>query len=81
MKGAKCKNVDEGLVYARIGRDMFERRGGWSYYKKYKSGRKKLLESGFISNSDYLYTLAVQFVVALIPGKLRGFVFKKILHK
>ena len=81
MKGAKCKNVDEGLVYARIGHDMFERRGGWSYYKKYKSGRKKLLESGFISNSDYLYTLAVQFVVALIPGKLRGFVFKKILHK
>ena len=81
MNGARCMNSKESLVYARIGHDMFERRGGWSYYKKYKSGRKKLLESGFISKSDYLYTLAVQLVVALIPGKLRGFVFKKLLHK
>lgn len=80
QSGAKCANVDDSLVYARIGHDMFERRGGWSYYKKYKSGRKKVYKTGFISPIDYYYTLAIQMVVSLMPNKVRGFVFKKILH-
>ena len=81
MSGAKCKNVGESLVFARIGKDMFERRGGFSYYKKYKQGRKMIKETGFINNRDYICSLAVQFIVALMPNKLRGFVFKKILHR
>jgi len=80
MNGAQCVNIEEPLVYVRIGHEMFERRGGWSYVKKYKAGKKQVLKTGFISRWDYLYTIFVQFVVALIPGKIRGFVFKKILH-
>lgn len=79
--GAKCKNIKEPLVYARVGKDMFSRRGGWSYFKKYRSGRLKVLQTGYISRMDYLETVAVQFVVALIPGKMRETVFKKILHR
>ena len=60
---------------------MFERRGGFAYYKKYKQGRKKVRETGYIGFWDYYYTLAVQLVVALIPNKVRGWVFKKLLHK
>lgn len=80
MNGAKGMNIDDSLVYVRIGKDMFERRGGLSYFKKYKLGRKKVYQTGFISFSDYCITLAVQLVVALLPNTLRGFVFKKILH-
>ena len=79
--GAKAKNIDESLVYVRIGSDMFERRGGFAYYKKYKLGRKKVRETGFIGFWDYHYTLIVQFLVAMMPNKLRGWVFKKLLHK
>jgi hypothetical protein len=60
---------------------MYERRGGYSYYKKYKEGRKKVRKTGYIGWFDYSYTLAVQFAVAILPNKLRGFVFKKILRK
>ena len=81
LAGAVCKNVDDCLVYARIGKDMYERRGGFAYYKKYKQGRKKVRETGYIGFVDYYYTLAIQFVVALIPNKLRGWVFKKLLHR
>ena len=81
LNGAKCANVDDFLVYARTGADMFERRGGYSYYKKYKQGRKMVYDTGYISWWDYLYTLLVQFVVAVMPNKIRGFVFKKLLHK
>ena len=81
LTGATFKNVDDYLVYARIGRDMFERRGGFAYFKKYRTGRKKVRETGYIGPIDYYYTLLIQFVVALIPNKLRGWIFKKILHK
>lgn len=78
--GATAMNIDDYLVYVRIGKDMYERRGGWAYYKKYKQARKKIYETGYISWWDYEYTLLVQLAVALMPNKLRGFVFKRLLH-
>lgn len=80
MSGAKCTNVDDYLVYARIGDRMFERRGGFTYYKKYKAGRKIIYNTGFISWWDYCYTLIVQFIVAVLPNKVRGRVYKKLLR-
>ena len=76
----KCKNVDDYLVYVRIGQDMYERRGGLAYFKKYKSGRKKIYDTGYISGLDYYYTLLVQFIVCILPNHLRGMIFKELLH-
>lgn len=81
LAGAKCKNVEEPLVYARVGKDMYDRRGGWSYYKKYRTGRKKVFQTGYISWLDYEITCAVQLVVALIPGNWRACVFRNILRR
>lgn len=81
MTGAKCKNLEDCAVFARIGQGMYERRGGISYFKKYKEGRKRIKETGYISAADYYITLAVQLVVALIPSNIRGFVFKRLLHR
>ena len=81
MSGARAKNIDDFLVFVRIGKDMYERRGGLEYYKKYKDGRKRVYETGFISWWQYKYTLLIQLVVSVLPNRLRGFVFKKMLHK
>lgn len=81
LSGAKAKNIDDYLVYVRVGTDMFERRGGFKYFQKYKTGRKQVYKTGFISWWDYFYTLVIQFVVALMPNKLRGWVFTTLLHK
>lgn len=80
IAGAKCANVDDYLVYARTGYAMIERRGGWAYYKKYKSGRKKILDTGYISKWDYYKTVGVQLIVALVPKKIRLFIFTNLLH-
>lgn len=80
QNGVKCKNVKEPLVYVRIGEEMYSRRGGFSYFLKYKNGRKKILETGYISRWDYYCTLMAQFFVALIPSRIRGWIFKKLLH-
>ncbi len=78
--GAKCANIDDYLVYARTGNAMIDRRGGWAYFKKYRSGRKQIYATGYISWWDYFVTLAVQFVVALMPKKLRRYVFERLLR-
>lgn len=78
--GVKCKNIGEPLVFARIGKDMFNRRGGWAYFKKYKAAFKMVYATGYISRFDYFSVISVQFIVALVPRKLRGWIFKKMLH-
>ena len=80
IAGAKCANVDDYLVYARTGYAMIERRGGWEYYKKYKNGRKKILETNYISKWDYYKTVGIQFVVTLVPKKMRLFIFTRLLR-
>ena len=80
LTGAVCKNIDKYLVYARVGKDMFERRGGWEYFKKYKEGRKRVYNTGYISWWDYYLTLLIQFVVAIVPNSIRSLIFKKMLR-
>ncbi len=81
LRGAVCKNVGETLCFVRTDRNMITRRGGMKYYKKYKSARKKILETGFISKREYRKTNFIQFLVCLMPAWLRKFVFFKMLHK
>lgn len=80
ISGVKCANVDDYLVYARTGYAMIERRGGWEYFKKYYNGRKMIYQTGYISVWDFYKTVAVQLVVALMPKKLRLFIFTKLLR-
>ena len=77
----EAMNIDDYLVYARVGKGMYERRGGWAYYKKYKQARKRVYDTGYISWWDYEYTLLAQLVVALLPNKVRGWVFRSLLHR
>lgn len=81
LSGCKAVNIGDTLVYARVGKDMYERRGGWAYFKRYRQGRKKVKATGYISWWDYFYTLFVQFVVALLPNSMRILVYKKILRR
>lgn len=81
LTGASFVNIDDSLVYVRTGKDMYARRGGFSYFKKYLEGRKKIYETGYISWFDYIYTLLVQLVVALMPNQIRKILFEKLLRK
>lgn len=81
QNGVKCKNIEEPLVYVRIGKEMYGRRGGLAYFLNYKKGRKKVRETGYIGIIDYYYTLMIQFIVSLVPGNIRGLIFKTLLHK
>lgn len=81
LSGAKGKNIDDYLVFARTGLAMIKRRGGWKYFNKYKYGRKIILNTGFINRWDYYKTLSIQFIVALLPEKVRLLIFTNLLRK
>lgn len=79
--GAKGANLDECLVYVRVGKDMIQRRGGLSYIKNYYKGRKQIYKTGYISLWDFWYTIFIQIGVSIIPNKLRKIIFYKLLRK
>ena len=81
QSGARCANIPENLVYVRVDGGMFERRGGWPYFLKYRDARKTILHTGYISYRDYALTIWVQFIVALIPNSVRRFIFIRLLRK
>ena len=81
LAGANCMNIDKYLCRVRTNRDMIARRGGLKYYKKYKSARKMIYKTGFISRSQYFKANFVQFFVCIMPSFLRKFVFFHLIHK
>ena len=80
QSGAKCRNIGDCLVYVRTGYAMIERRGGYAYFQKYRAGRRKILETGYISSWDYYITLWIQWIVAMLPKRLRMVVFTRLLR-
>lgn len=79
--GCKFANLPETLVNVRVGKDMYARRGGWTYFKSNKAIQDYRLRTKFISVSKYLSNLSIQFIVqVLMPNSIRGWVFKKFLR-
>ncbi len=66
------------LVNVRVGKEMYQRRGGRKYYKSEKRLQKFMLKSKIIGLGTYLSNVLKRFVVqVLMPNKLRGWAFKK----
>ena len=80
LSGARCSNIDDYLVYARTGSAMIERRGGLEYYKKYRSAKKKIKETGYISEFEYLKALVPQLVVSMMPPRIRLWIYTRLLR-
>ncbi len=81
VRGCKFKNIDDYLVYARTGSDMFKRRGGTKYLKDAINAKKKLREIGLYSYKDYIISCGSHVAVSLMPNSLRQFIYTKLLRK
>ena len=80
LSGAKCTNIDDFLVYSRTNLAMIGRRGEWSYFLKYKHGRDKVLATGFIGWLDYWKSIIPQFIISLVPSRLRIVLLTNLLR-
>ena len=81
QKGYIGHNIQEPLLWMRAGSDMYKRRAGWKYAKSQKALFKYMVDSGFISESQYLKSIAVRTASSLTPNWLREFMFKTAMRK
>lgn len=75
-------NVTDTLVNVRVGADMYQRRGGWKYFKSEVRMQKYMKEQRLIGFGTYCVNVTKRFIVqVLLPNKLRGWVFQKFARK
>lgn len=82
LSGYKFYNIQENLVYVRVGDEMYQRRGGMKYFKSEAKLQRYMWKKGIITLPKYCYNVLIRFVLqVLMPNKLRGWVFQKFARK
>lgn len=82
LAGMNFANLPETLVNVRVGREMYQRRGGWRYFKSEAKLQKYMLSNRVIGFGTYAVNVAKRLVVqVLLPNRLRGWVFQKFARK
>lgn len=80
-KDAVCYNFKEILVYMRISKDFYKRRGGIKYLKSILKFKKEQYKKGFYTTKDFIISSCAHIVMCLLPNFLRDFLYRKILRK
>ena len=76
--GQKFHNHQESFVNVRVGKEMYQRRGGMKYFKSEAKLQKYMWKHGLIGFPKYVYNTAIRFAVQVaMPNWLRGWVFQK----
>ncbi len=78
---AICYNIQEPLVYMRIGEDFYQRRGGIKYLTSILKFKTEQYHKGFYTLRDYVISSGAHIVICLLPNKCRDLFYKKILRK
>ena len=82
LEGAAFANIPESLVNVRIGKDMYQRRGGWKYFSSEARLQKYMLNMQIIDFGTCFINITKRFIVqVLLPNRIRGWVFQKFARK
>ncbi len=82
LAGKRFANVQECLVNVRVGEEMYQRRGGWKYFKSEAKLQCFMLKKGLIGLPRFATNVAERLVLqVLMPNKLRGFIFQKFARE
>lgn len=74
----KFYNIQENLVDVRVGNEMYQRRGGYKYFRSEQTLQKYMFKHKLISLPRYIYNVLIRFAVQVaMPNTLRGWVFRK----
>lgn len=79
--GGVAYNIPESLVSARADEAMYQRRGGWEYFKDGVHAYNRIYRVGLAKPTDRIVRLGGQFVVNLIPNNLRSALYRRTLRQ
>ena len=79
LANMRFRNVDDVLVNVRVGKEMYQRRGGVKYFKSEAKLQKYMLDNKIIGFTRYLINVTERLILqVLIPNKMRSFIFQKL---
>ena len=79
LANMKFRNVDDVLVNVRVGKEMYQRRGGVKYFKSEAKLQKYMLDNKIIGFPRYLINVTERLILqVLMPNKMRSFIFQKL---
>jgi len=78
--GAKGHNIQEFLVYARINKNFYKRRGGIKYLKHVLKFKNEQYKNKYFSLEDYLKSTIPHIIICLVPNFIREIFYKKFLR-
>lgn len=81
QKGFIGYNIQTPILWMRAGSDMYKRRGGWKYVKSQYRLLKYMRQINFVTMHEFLMQLVVRMIGTLIPGWMRGFIYRNFLRK
>lgn len=82
LAGCKFYNIQDVLSFARVGKDMYRRRGGYKYYKSERDLFKFMKKNKIITGFQYFKAKTVRFILyVLMPNGMRQWAFKKFARK
>lgn len=81
LKQNKGININEPLVFARIGNDMIRRRHGLEFFKKEIQFQKRLRQEGLISNIIFTKNIILRGVPRILPISILQIIYTKLLRK
>jgi glycosyltransferase involved in cell wall biosynthesis len=82
LAGCKFKNIPDDLVYVRIGKDVYNRRGGWKYFRSEAKLQKYMLDNKIINFLEYLINVVIRFIVQiLLPNTIRSIIFRFLFRE
>lgn len=81
VKNYQIRNLPDILVNARTSMGLVKRRSGWQYYQLFKRLRKMQHKLGMTNALEYIRVRIGTFVILMMPGRLKEFIYKTILRK
>lgn len=79
--GCQIYNLPYVLVRMRTSDGMYGRRGGITYYRRYRELRREQMQLGMYGRAGYVFALLVTAVMTLQPVSLRKIAYRSMLRK
>jgi glycosyltransferase involved in cell wall biosynthesis len=81
LKQNKGMNIDETLVYARIGNNMIKRRHGFEFFNKEFNFQDRLLRENLISPINFSKNLILRCFPRILPISILKIIYSKVLRR
>lgn len=80
MDGAIGYNIQDPILYMRVGNGMYKRRSGWKHAKSQVRLFKYMYDNGFITLIQYIKSAVFRTMASLVPNSFRKKIYNIFLR-